>query len=117
MDTMLDNVRLKADEVGRVFIQVKPDNLENVRPVLDPHKFCKQWNEHDSAPFAGIDAISKFLDVSEQEPQGGEEEQDNETAPRHWLLRQRMLANGAAAAVFGYVTAVWAPEFVEAFHA
>ena len=46
---MLDNIRLKADQINRVFVQVKPDNLENLRPVLHPHKFCKQWNEHDSA--------------------------------------------------------------------
>jgi hypothetical protein len=36
-----------------VFVQVKPDNLENLRPVLHPHKFCQQRNEDDSATSPG----------------------------------------------------------------
>jgi hypothetical protein len=46
---ILKDVSLKANQIDPALVQVKPDNLENLRSVFHPHKFCKQWNEHDSA--------------------------------------------------------------------
>ena len=59
--------------------------------------------------------MSGPLDLSEQEEQGSEEEQDGEFAPGHRLLRQRMVADDALAALLGHLGAIGATKCEEIF--